>query len=89
MQQQNARIKIESILASRCTAASSSTMQCKICRPELNEHSPNILLYACIYPCITQDREAQSKARYDSIKADGEVIHSLVKENLGYFMVRQ
>ena len=34
-----------------------------------------------------QDRESQCRTRYDSIKADGDVIHSLVKENLGYFMV--
>lgn len=40
-----------------------------------------------MYVYSVQDRESQCKARYESIKADGDVIHSLVKENLGYFMV--
>ena len=45
-------------------------------------------LLCAICSFFTKDRETQCKSRYDSIKADGEVIHSLVKENLGYFMVR-
>ncbi len=32
-----------------------------------------------------QDREANIKTRYASLKADGEKIHSLAKQNLEYF----
>lgn len=33
----------------------------------------------------SQDRETNLKQRYSSLKADGEKIHSLVKENLEHF----
>ena len=38
---------------------------------------------------VLQDREANLKSRYASVKADGEKIHTLVKENLEYFKAEE
>ena len=36
---------------------------------------------------LSQDQEAHCKARYDQVRADGEKIHELVRENMQHFQV--
>lgn len=36
---------------------------------------------------LSQDQEARCKVRYDQVRADGEKIHALVRENMQHFQV--
>jgi len=49
--------------------------------PFLSHFLPNPLL------SFSQDRKNHVQSRYDKVRADGERIHALVKENLDYFQV--